>query len=74
MVLKHIPDHADAVVISGPMSNPDLLCNRDLYVIDIVAVPHGLIDGIGKTRNQDVLNRLFPQVMIDPVYLAFVKT
>jgi hypothetical protein len=40
------------------------LGHGDLHVIDVVAVPDRLKDGVGKTREQDVLNRLLPQVMI----------
>ena len=42
-------------------------------MIDVVTVPDRLEDGIGKAEDQDVLNRLFAQVVIDAVNLGLVK-
>jgi hypothetical protein len=39
----------------------------------VIAVPDGLEDGVGKTEDHDVLDRLFAQVMVDPVDLRFVE-
>ncbi len=40
-------------------------------MVDVPAVPHRLEDAVGETEHQDVLNRLLPQVVIDPVHLVF---
>src|SRR5437867_8772520 len=45
----------------------------DLHVIDIPAVPYWLENAVREAENKDVLNGLFPQVVIDPVDLAFVE-
>src|SRR6185369_2382806 len=45
----------------------------DLHVIDVVAIPDGLEDAVAETEYQDVLHRLFAQVVIDAENLVLVK-
>ena len=47
--------------------------HRDLYIIDVAAVPNGLKDAIAETEDQDVLNGFFAQIVIDAVDLLFAE-
>ena len=42
----------------------------DLHVVDVAAVPDRLENGVVKTKNQDVLHRLFAEIVIDAVNLV----
>ncbi|MNI79387.1 hypothetical protein D3C73_1358420 [compost metagenome] len=44
----------------------------DLHMIDVMVVPEGLEQTVGKTTDKDVLHRLLAQVMVDPIDLLFV--
>ncbi len=54
------------------MTDADLLVDGDLHMIDMIAIPDRLEHAIGEAQHQDVLNRLFAEVMIDPIELVFV--
>src|SRR5262249_51513155 len=73
MVLEHIPQHPGSIIITGPAAQPHLLRDSYLDVVDIVPIPQWFKDSIGKTKNQQVLNCLFTQVMVNAVNLAFLK-
>ena len=42
-------------------------------MVDVVAVPNRLEDGVGEPQHQDVLHGLLAQVMIDAIDLVFVE-
>jgi hypothetical protein len=80
VVLEHVPQHANAVVVAGAVLQAHFLGHGNLHVIDVVAVPEWLKDGVGEARNQDVLNCLLfpgndrcgiPGVLAGPMDLAF---
>jgi hypothetical protein len=71
VVLDHVAHDPGAIIIAGTGANAFGLCDGDLHVINIVAVPDGLKARIGKAEDQHILDRLFAQVMIDPVELLF---
>ena len=45
----------------------------DLHVLDVVAVPHRLEDGVGEAEDQDVLHRLLAEVVIDAIDVLLVE-
>jgi hypothetical protein len=55
----------DAVVVSGPATDADVLGHRDLNMIHVVAVPDRFEQLVGEAQRQHVLDGLFPQVVID---------
>ena len=73
MVLQHVPQGARLVVVVGALIDAHLLGHGDLHVIDEVAVPQRLDEGIGKAEHQQVLHRFLAEVMIDAKHLAFVE-
>jgi hypothetical protein len=42
-------------------------------VVDVVAVPERLEDGVGEAEDQQVLHRLLAQVVVDAVDLLLVE-
>src|SRR5262245_38668879 len=73
MILNHVAQHPSGVVVAAAAFDPDRLGVGDLHVIDIPAVPYRLEYSVGKTKDQKVLNRLFPEVMVDAVDLILVE-
>ena len=47
--------------------------NRDLHVIDIATIPHGLKNPIRGSKHQNILNGLFAEIMIDTINLVHVE-
>src|SRR6202021_3562676 len=56
---------ADLLVEGAPAFHAELLSHGDVYVLDIVAIPNGLEKGVGETEIQEILHRLFAQIMVD---------
>src|SRR5439155_17876237 len=69
VILKNISQRARALVVLAAAFDADVFRHRDLDVVDIATIPDRLKDAVGKTENQDVLDRLLPQVVVDPVDL-----
>ena len=47
---------------------------RNLNLIHVSPVPEWLEDSISKSEDQQILNRLFAEVVVNPVNLRFVKS
>ena len=61
------------VVIVGAFFDADRLGHGDLHVVDEVAIPQGLDQGVGEAENQQVLHRLLAEKVIDTVDLLLAK-
>ena len=73
MILHHVAQGTRFFVESAPVTDADRLRDRDLHVVDVVAVPNGLEDAVGKAEHEDVLHRLLAQVVIDAEHLVFLE-
>ena len=73
MVLHHIAQGPRFFVITAARPNAQALADRDLHVIDGLAVPELFENGIGKTEHQNVLNGFFAKIMVDAINLFFVS-
>ena len=73
MILKYISDDPSALVISRPTTNTNGFCNGNLNVIDILPVPELFENAIGKSKYQDILDRFFPQVVVNPINLVLLE-
>ncbi len=73
MVLHDVAEGAGRLVEAAPVLDAEGLGDGDLHVVDVAAVPHRLEDGVGEAQGQDVLDRLLPQVVVDPVDLVFLE-
>src|SRR5215472_3046629 len=71
MVGNHIAQGTRHVKVSAALFHADGFGNGDLYVINVAVVPDGLEDAVAEAKHQDVLDRFFPEIVIDAVDLAF---
>ena len=73
MVLKHVSQYPGMIIVSSPMLHTEGLRSGYIDMIDVRAVPEWFENRIAKSKYQDILNRLFRQIMIDAVDLAFLE-
>lgn len=73
MVLDHVAERPDVVVVVPATLDPDRLRHRDLHVVDAVPVPQGLEDRVREPEGEQVLDGLLAQVVVNPVDLSFVE-
>ena len=69
VVLHHVTQRARRVVVSGTALHTQRFGHRDLHMVDMGGVPHGLEQGIGEAQRHQVLHRLFAEIVIDAVNL-----
>ena len=73
MVLHHVAQRARLLVIRPARLHADRLAHRDLYVVDVLAVPQRLEDAVGEAQDQDVLDGLLAEIVVDPVDLPLAE-
>ena len=73
MVLNHVAQGAGPVVVVAAGLDARLLGDRDLHMIDEVAVPQRLDHQVGEAEHQQVLHGLLRQVVVDAVDLVLVE-
>ena len=66
MVLEDVADRARLLVERRPALDPDRLGDRDLHVVDELAVPDRLEDPVREPQRQHVLDGLLAEVVVDP--------
>ena len=66
VVLEDVPDRAGLLVERRAALDPDRLADRDLDVVDELAVPDRLEDPVREPERQHVLDRLLAEVVVDP--------
>ena len=74
MVLDHVAQHAGLVVVAAALADVDFLGHGDLHVVDVVAVPHRLENRVGEPQHEQVLHRLFAEIVVDAVDLLLAGT
>ncbi len=73
MVLDEVAERTRTLVVAGAPLDPDVLGGGDLDVIDVVAVPDRLEQGVGEPQRHQVLDGLLAEVVIDPEDLRLVE-
>ena len=73
MVLHHVPNRAVPVIIGAPAADTDPLGDGDLHMVDMARVPDRFEQRIGKAQRHQVLHRLLPEIVVDPVDLALFE-
>jgi hypothetical protein len=73
VVLEDIADRACRLVEHRAALDADRLGDGDLDVVDELAVPQRLEDPVREAKRQQVLDRLLPEVVVDPVDLLLVE-
>jgi hypothetical protein len=66
MVLDDITERAGFFIKASSTGYAKLFCHRDLDAFHVPPIPNRLEEGIGKAKIQEVLNRFFAQVMVNP--------
>src|SRR5665213_152203 len=71
MVLHHIADHTHLFVETSPALYAQSFGHCNLYALDVVAVPYRLQKRVRKAEVEQILDRFFAEVMIDPENRGF---
>ena len=71
MVWHHVAKRAGGIIEPPARSDIERFRHGDLHVVDVIAVPQRLENAVGESENENVLNRLFAEVVVDPINLAF---
>ena len=69
MVLGDVAEGTGLLVEAAAVLDAERFGDGDLDVVDVAPVPDGLEDGVGEAQGEDVLDRLLPEVVVDPVHL-----
>ena len=73
VVLHHVAQRAGAVVVGAALTDAERLRDGDLHVVDPVAVPQRLEEGVGEARDQEVLDALLAEVVVDAEDVGLVE-
>ena len=73
VVLDDVAQGAGLVVVAAARADAEVLGHGDLHVVDVAAVPDRLEDRVAEPQDQDVLDRLLPQVVVDAVDLPLAE-
>ena len=73
MALEHIAQCAGLVIVICAMFDAYRLSYRNLDAVDVIAVPEGFKNRIGKAEYQNILNGFFAQVVVYAVNLDSLK-
>ncbi len=73
VILDHVAQRAGPLVVARAALDADGLGCGDLHVIDVPAIPPRLEHAVREAEYEQVLDGLFPQVVIDAEDLRFVQ-
>src|SRR4029453_12889705 len=73
MILYHVAQGPGGLIITGTVFHAQRFRGGDLNVVDEARVPKWLEDRVRKTQDQNILCRLLPKKVIDPISLIFRK-
>ena len=71
MILHHVAQRADTVIIGYAPFQPHGLAHRDLDMVDRGGIPQRLEHDIAEAQRQQVLDRFLAQIMVDAENLLF---
>ena len=71
MILDHVAQASALFVITTSGADAAVLRHRDLHALDVVPVPKGFENRVGKPLDQHILHRFLAEVMIDAEHLGF---
>ena len=73
MVLDHIAELPDLIVVGPTTLDPYHLADGDLDVVNAGVIPLTVDKAVGKAQNKKVLDGLFTEVVIDAVDRLFIE-
>src|SRR5436190_1933710 len=65
VILYHVAQRARFLVITSASAHADLFANGDLHMVNGIAIPKPLEDGVGETEHQNVLHRFLAKIMVN---------
>src|SRR3546814_5504961 len=65
VVLHHVAQRADAVIIGHAPLEPDRLGDGDLDMVDRLRVPQRFEQPVGKAQREQILDRFLAEIMVD---------
>ena len=74
VVLDHVAQRADAVVVARTTLDAERLGHRDLDLVDVVGAQHRLDEPVREPEHEDVLHRLLAEEVVDAEDLVFAPT
>src|ERR1700719_1890474 len=73
VVGNHVAEGAGGFIEAATMLDADGFGGGNLDVVNVVAIPEGFDDVVGKAKDHDVLDSFFAEVMVDAVDLFFAQ-
>src|SRR5712691_4431205 len=73
MVLNHVAQRPGLFIVTAATFDAEPFGVGDLNVVDVLPVPERLEDAVRKTKDEQVLHRLFSEIMIDAKDLLLFK-
>src|SRR3546814_2057919 len=73
MVLDHVLQRADAVIIGYAAFEPDGFGDGDLDMVDRLRVPQRLEQHVGEAQREEILDRFLAEIMVDAEDAVFGK-
>src|SRR5207249_2510247 len=71
VILNHVAHHTGFFVVGAAVLHAELSRRGDLHVVDVASIPDGLEDAGADAEHQQVLHRLFAEIMIEAQDLRF---
>ena len=72
VALEHVAQDAGVFVVRGTVAYIEVFENGDLDVVDVVAIPQRLEDGVAEAEDDQVLDGVFAEVVVDAEQLMLV--
>ena len=73
MVLHHVLQRADPVIIGDAALQPDRFGDGDLDMVDRLCIPQRLEQHIGKAQREQVLDGFLAKIMVDAEHMVLGK-
>jgi hypothetical protein len=73
VVLQNVAHDAGLFVERAATLDTEALRHRDLHAVDVVAIPDRFENAVGEAQHQDVLDRLFAEIVVDAVDLVLAQ-
>src|SRR5262249_29861446 len=73
VALNHVAKSTGGFIKAATALDAERLGGGDLYVIDVVAVPERLENAVAEAENEQVLNRVFAEVVVNSIDLIFFE-
>ena len=72
--MHHVAQRAGRVVVTAATTfHTEVFRAGDLHMADVLAVPKGLENGVGKAQHHQVLRGFLAEIMVDAIGVAFLE-